>query len=311
MRVLGLDGQTPCRLELDCEPSNGGFCMRLLLAGILSAWLWCVALDAHAENIRKIAEASMLVKGTIQINPDGTVNSYVLDRAEKLPQAVIEVIQKNIPAWKFEVAATSGAVLNESMSVRVLAKAVDAEHESVSIIAATFGDDDSAKKERIHFKTRQPPHYPPMAIEARVSGTVFLLIRIDRDGRVQDGFAEQVNLRAYGEPRVMDRYRKILADAALKSASEWTYDVPTQGKDADAPYWLVRVPVSFDLRPVGGQQSPASEYGHWDIYVPGPKQEVPWVKDRTLLSTAPDAIPDGALQQLGSGPRLVTPLGKG
>jgi hypothetical protein len=283
--------------------------MRLLLAGILSAWLSCVALDTHAENIRQVAEASMLVKGTIQINPDGTVNSYVLDRAEKLPPSVVALIQKNVPAWKFKLSATPAAVLKESMSVRVVAKPVDAKHDSISIIAATFGDDDAAKEERIHYKTRQLPHYPRAAIEARVSGTVFLLMRIDRDGAVEDGFAEQVNLRNNGEQRVMDRYRTTLAGAALKAAREWTYDVPTQGKDADAPYWLVRVPISFDLHPFGGAQSPASEYGQWDIYVPGPKQDVPWVKDRTLLSEAPDAIPVGALQQLGTGPRLITALG--
>ncbi len=282
--------------------------MRLLLAGMLSVWLSCVTLDAQAENVRKFAEASMLVKGTVQINPDGSVKGYVLDQAEKLPPAVTEVIQKNIPSWKFQFAATPEAVLNESMSVRVLAKAVDAQHESVSIIAATFGDDKGAKDERVQFKTRRQPRYPSMAIDARVSGTVFLLLRIDRDGNVQDAFAEQVNLRAYGDKRAMDRYRKSLADAALSAARAWTYDIPTKGKDADAPYWLVRVPVSFDLHAFGEPQSPASEYGHWDIYVPGPKQEVPWVKDRALLSEAPDAIPDGVLHQLGTGPRLATSL---
>jgi hypothetical protein len=265
--------------------------MRLLLAGMLSVWLSCVTLDAQAENLRKLAEASMLVKGTVEIKPDGSVNGYAIDGAEKLAPVVIEVIQKNIPTWKFQLAAASTTVVKETMSLRLVAKAVDDKQVSVSIVGATFGNDQGSDEEHVRYKTRKPPQYPRMALDARVSGTVYLLARIGQDGRVQNVSAEQVNLRTLADKTLMERYRANLAGAAIAAAKDWTYDIPTKGEHVHDPYWYVRVPVDFEIHVFGEPVRTATEYGQWEVYIPGPKQEIPWVQDRALLSDAPDAIP--------------------
>jgi hypothetical protein len=285
--------------------------MKRLLIFPLSALLAFVALDGHADDFRKMAEASMLVKGTVDINPDGSLRGYTIDRAETLAPPVIAVIEKNVPAWKFRLTHASTTAVKETMTLRLVAKAVDDAHDSISIAAATFGNPDP-DDEHVRFKSRKAPHYPREAVEARVSGTVYLLARVGPNGRVQNVSAEQVNLRTLTDKPLMDRYRKDLANAAIAAAKDWTYEVPTKGEHVNDPYWYVRTPINFYV--VGSPSEPngtASKYGKWEVYIPGPKQDVPWIQDRSLLSDAPDAIPEGALQQLGSGTRLSTSLSSG
>jgi len=159
----------------------------------------------------------------------------------------------------------------------------------------------------VGFKSHSPaPCYPEEAIRARVSGTAYLMLRIGRDGTVQEAIAEQVNLDQYGTPAQMARYRKLLADASIGAARQWTYSVPTRGKSAEDPYWVARVPVSFDLNDFNNP-APRRAYGNWRGYIPGPRQSPPWAP-QTLLSEAPDALPEGGIDT-GDGPlKLATPL---
>ena len=296
-------------LKLDCVHSDGEIGMRLWLAGMLGVWLSCVALEAQADDFRNVAEASMLLRGTVEINPDGSVHGYAIQGSETLAPIVVEVIQKNLPNWRFQLATTSTTVVKEMMTLRLVAKAVDDKHDAISIGAATFGNPDP-DDEHVRFRTRKPPHYPLDASQAGISGTVYLLARVGRDGRVQHVSAEQVNLGKLTYKPLMERYRKDLANAAIAAAKDWTYDVPTKGELVDAPYWYVRVPVKFYVSAFSGEpRKTAPQYGTWEVYIPGPKQDIPWVEDHSLVADAPDAIPDGALHQLGSSTRLATSLG--
>ena len=54
--------------------------------------------------MRKQVEASMLVTGELVVAPDGTVKSYTLDRADKLPPEVRELLAKVVPGWELGVA---------------------------------------------------------------------------------------------------------------------------------------------------------------------------------------------------------------
>jgi hypothetical protein len=118
--------------------------------------------------------------------------------------------------------------------------------------------------------------------------------------------AEQVNLDQYGTANEMRLYRKLLADASLLAAKEWTFNPPTHGKSVDDPYWQVRVPVQFNLAAFG--ERPKENYGRWHGYIPGPRQTPPWIS-QTLLSEAPDAMPDDSLHAGNATLRLATPLG--
>ena len=258
---------------------------------------------ATARAVRKSAEASMLVTGHVQVNPDGTLNSYRLDAPEKLPAPVVALIAHNLPHWKFKLSGPSSHVVDSGMSLRVLARPEADHNYALSIEGASFDQArDPARK--ITAEQRRPPAYPHVAIQERVSGTVYLLLQIGRDGTVHDAVAEQVNLDQYGTERQMERFRRVFADASLDAARHWHFHVPTAGPTANDPYWVVRVPVKYNLHRWGERPRERS-YGEWRTYIPGPRETAPWA-DRRLLSEAPDAMPDGALHQLGGGLRLDT-----
>jgi len=58
--------------------------------GRIMAWglLAVMAGGVHAGNVRKDAEASMVLTGTVDVNPDGSLHGYTIDRSEKVPPEV-------------------------------------------------------------------------------------------------------------------------------------------------------------------------------------------------------------------------------
>jgi hypothetical protein len=144
-----------------------------------------------------------------------------------------------------------------------------------------------------------------MAVESRVTGTVYLLLRVGRQGQVEDAATEQVNLGVYASDADMERFRNSLAKAALKATEQWTFNVPTTGKHVADDYWVARVPVNFSL---SADRKP-DPYGQWQSYVPGPRQLVPWIEKSRLMAGDADATPTGGISQLEQGLHLTTPLG--
>jgi len=256
------------------------------------------ATDSYFVNQRK--EASMLISGVVNINADGSVRDYTLDHPEKLTAPVTNVVQQTVQRWKFQFATTPPGITSEKISMRLVARMVDDQHASIRVAGTAFDDAQGADGEDIRYKN--PPHvdYPREALSEGAWGTVYLLVRVGKDGLVQEASEEQTNLGTFSASADMTRYRQHLAKAAIKAAHQWMFIVPTRGKSADQPYWLVRIPVNF--APAG--QMPADEYGQWKTYVPGPRQSIPWLQEPQLAHDSPDTVPDGALHALGNQPRL-------
>lgn len=279
--------------------------MKRFALAFLGSLMACGVVHANASPraVRKTAEASMLVTGHVQVNPDGTLKSFRLDAPEKLPAPVVKLIADRLPHWKFTLSGPSNHVVDSGMSLRVLAQHQADGNYALSIEGASF-DPSRDSAEKVVGENLAPPPYPWAAIRMRVSGTVYLLLQVGRDGKVQDAIAEQVNLDEYGSELEMQRCRKVLADASLLVARHWTFRVPTAGPKAADPYWVVRMPVHYNLN--RSDESPRKPvYGEWKVYIPGPREAAPWA-DQRLLSEAPDTLPDGALHELGSGLRLDT-----
>lgn len=279
--------------------------MKRWLIGLFCVLLSGSALAAGPAAVRKRVQASMLLTGTIVVAPDGSVGSYAIDKAEKLPPVVTGVIAKSIPAWKFEPILLNGkpVAAKTKMSLRLVAKPVGDDSYSIGIGGAQFGQ--NVPGESITYKEPVRTVYPPQAARDHVSGTVYLLLRVGREGRVQEAEAEQVNLMVVDSDKGMERWRKVLADSALAAARRWTFNLPTSGEHMNDKYWVARVPVMYGLRPVNEND----DYGKWQPYVPGPKQPVPWIDDPQLLSGNADALPDGGIYPLNSGLHLTTPAG--
>jgi len=278
------------------------------------AWLcgWLLAAmvgTVAAEDARPSAEAGMLVTGSIDVNPDGSFHGYTLDQPEKLPPVVVGVIDKTLPTWKFDLSGAATAQVTTRMSLRVVAKPMGEGKFQVAVQGATFGGpskSDGPRDDVVSSKNQFSPRYPQPAIAARVTGTTYLALRVGRDGNVQEAIAEQVNLDRTGSQAEMKRYREWLADASLEAARRWTFNVPNRGAQKDDPYWVVRVPVSFDIGTSGSRPTP-TPYGSWHAYIPGPRETPPWIS-KTLANESPDALPDGAVGGGDSRLRLLTPL---
>lgn len=274
--------------------------------------LFCLALGgasavAQAQDVRKTTEATMEVTGSVEVNPDGSLHGYVLDQPDKLSAPLREVIDKTMSRLSFDLSGPSTEVVKSQMNLRLLATPTGNGNFNVRVADAWFGSKNAINSNYVSYKDQSVrPRYPQEAINARASGAVYLMLRIGRDGTVQEAVAEQVNLDQYGSKSEMQWARKLLANASIKAAKTWTFNLPTQGKAQDDPYFVARVPVVFTLHQIG---KPIEEhpYGSWRPYIPGPRETPPWISP-ALAAQAPDAVPDGALQGGDSGLRLKTPL---
>jgi len=170
--------------------------MKRWIVAALSASLAFAAWAAGPNEVRERAEGSMLVTGWIDVSPDGSVHSYTLDKPGKLPAVVTDLIQKNVPAWTFKLDGNPNMIERARMSIRLVARRADDTHDAVTITGANFGESNPASGESVTYKSRQPPKYPLSAVQAHVGGTVYLYLRVDRQGQVADAVAEQVNLSA-------------------------------------------------------------------------------------------------------------------
>lgn len=247
----------------------------------------------------------MLVAGSIDIAPDGTISSLSLDRREQLPADVTALIDRTSAHWRFASDPSDGAVTRHAlMTLRIVARTEDDGVYRSRIRAATFGDRDMDGQ--IRYKSHPLPRYPLFAYQNHISGDVYLLLRVDRDGKVTDVSAEQVNLDTVTEEHMMRQIRKVFADACVNSVRYWTFDVPHPGNLSDGA-WLARVPIHFGLKEFG---QPVVGYGTWLVYVPGPQEPVVWLGKYGYKPPArnTDALPAGRLQPVQQELALIVPL---
>jgi hypothetical protein len=284
--------------------------MKRLLVGLLCMMFSGLVLAAGPQEVRKRIEASMLVTGSIDVAPDGSVHSYALDKQDKLPPEVVDLLHKAIPGWHFQPVLVDGApvIAHAKMSVRVVAKREENGDYTARVTSSNFGEQKTG--EGITLKSGNQPRYPRTAIHAQVAGTVYLLLRVGRDGQVTDVSAEQVNMSVVASDSDLRLWRKMLADVSQEAAREWTYNTPTTGPRAKDDAWIIRVPVTFRLHKY---RDPADDdYGKWQAYVPGPKETISWLdkypRSNDSHDTAADAVPDGKVYLVGSGLTLTTPI---
>lgn len=278
------------------------------LMGVAALAMTGMALAAGPGAARKRAEASMLVTGEIAVADDGSVTGYTLDRQEKIPQEVVGLIGRAAPKWRFAPVMQDGHAVaaKAHMNIRLVAQHAsdDSDNYIIHIASASFGDYGEGG-ESMTYARRSPPSYPRNAVAAGVQGTVYLLLRVGRDGKVTDAAVEQVNLGVAGSDRELKVWRDVLADPALRVAKDWTFNLPTKGMHVNDPAYITRVPVMFRLN---RNERPDELYGTWVPYIPGPKTSIAWNKDD---GSSADALPDNGLYLVNSGLRLTTPLDNG
>lgn len=275
-----------------------------LLAPVVTATAIIRTKGKAPESVRKQVEVSMLLTGTIDIDPDGSVSGYVLDDRAKVPGYVSAFLDDRVPAWQFQPTTRNGqaVAVRSPMSLRMVARPVDGGNFQMSIAGVSFGKYSDSATDQVTRDRMQPPSYPAGAASMGGKGTVYLVLRINRAGRVEDLFVEQVNLTAIGTEEEMAQMRERFGQAATKAAWKWTFHPPTTGDAVDEAHWAVRVPVAFMLYDTAGPR-----YGTWQAYLPGPRATASWAQD----DAKPDAIAGVGLHPVGGGPKLLTPLQEG
>lgn len=196
----------------------------------------CTA-GAGIKEVRQQVEASMLVTGAIIIEPEGAVEKLDIDQRDKLPEAVIGLVEKAAAGWKFEPILMDGVARRGKarMSLRVVANKLPNGDFQVALRGSHFGDEAISPEERqqrndsVRSIKLQPPAYPGGAARLGAQGTVYLVVKVGRDGTVADVITEQVNLGFVGDERLMQQARDAFSEASLVAARKWTFQPPTEG----------------------------------------------------------------------------------
>lgn len=281
-----------------------------LFCGLLLGW----GLPAAAAEVP--IEGSMQVTGTLAVDASGAVAGYTLDRSEKLPPPVVELLGKTLPTFRFQVVPKDGEPqpVHAKMTLQVIARQIDAKHAAIALHSARFVEvgadgapEDSPATDKIYIARRASMEYPAEALRVGLSGTVYVALRIDRTGHVVDAQAQQVNLRSTDSEAHMVRWREVLARPTLERVRRFTFQVPTTGPHAGDAYFSGVLPVNYHF---DDQRLPG--YGEWDSYVPGPKQDIAWLDpEQRGEADNSEAVRDGEFALAGSGLKLLTPLNGG
>ena len=282
--------------------------MNKILVSVLVALAFSFSVQAAGpRGVRKTVEASMQVKGQVVIAADGTLQSYTLEKPEALPEEVKSLLAKYLPACEFSVTTAGGkpGVVTSNMTVQILARQNEGGGSTISINGTQFTDPKTP--EYIRKVAMPPPYYPMTAARAGLSGTVYLVLRLNPDGSVAEAHAEQVNMSVIASDGVLRQGRGMLSKAALAKAREWRFEV-TPARLAEEGPIDVRVPVDFKLGPVPTDHVDGPIYGKWQVYVPGPYASIPW-RPEASDSRALGALADGSLYPVDSKIKLKDPSG--
>jgi hypothetical protein len=255
---------------------------------MLFALMACTALASSDPNHAAV-KASMLLTGWIDVLPDGSVRAYGLDPSVQVPEVVRKLVDKKVPGWKFRLDKPVTAFQHEEMFLRITATPVDDLHDVIAISGASFIDGSWKTSDHPSYKNPIQPVYPQTARDARVSGIAYLVLRINRQGKVEKVVAEQVDLDVYGPEKLMGQFRDLLAHAAIEGAKSATFNVPSTGSHVGDLYWDIRVPVTFRL--IKNGVPPMDPHGVWSPYNPGPLQPASWLASDEQTVMPPDATP--------------------
>ncbi|MBA3486903.1 MAG: TonB family protein [Lysobacter sp.] len=256
------------------------------------------------EEVRKQIESTMLLTGTIDLDAAGRVERYTLDHRKKLSEPVVRLLARSVPQWRFEPVLVKGqaTAARSHMSLRLVASKLDDGDYNLQIHGAQFHPSPSDTSTARHRLT--PPAYPKPAARAGAGGTVYVVLKVTPDGRIEDAAVEQVNLRIVTSEHLMAGWRKMLSKAALRATKTWM--VTTPAGELDKPYWSARVPVEF-IAPNQRSAQDDERDQEWHAYVPGPRQPIPWMPD-SIGSSAADALGAGGVYPVDAGLRLLTVL---
>jgi hypothetical protein len=280
-----------------------------LLSGRLAGLMLCLLLPGapvvadDIDELRKQVVGTMLLTGTLAIAADGAVTGYAINQPDKVPPQVLQHVARHVPRWKVTMpdASSTGEASQQRFSVRVMAAPEGNGYFRLSLAGADIAQPNKPGEDVVPDGRLRRPEYPRSVLRlAGVSGTVYVVAEVGRDGKVKDLVIEQVNLDFVGEAQEVAQVRAEFAAHTAAAARQWKFKMPKVGPLVDHPTLAVRVPVAYSTR-----TAPAPGYGEWEYYLPGPRRVLPGAEDHGATIAAGEI---GVPQPIGVGLRLATPL---
>lgn len=213
--------------------------------------------------------------GELVVDAEGRVASVTLDHKD-LGAKVMAAFEEKIRAWRFEPVITEGraAEARARMHLGLLVRektedtAVTLEVRAVRFsdlpdsrqVVATGTDALGAKAAGLRMP---PPIYPGSPRRAGVGATLWLLVRVGADGRVEKVGTQAADLMSLEAitPEWQKSHLQQFVDAAVKATRKWRLP-GFAGTD-------VRVPMTFPLH--------GDDRRRWVPIVPMPVEVPPWV----------------------------------
>jgi hypothetical protein len=274
----------------------------LLLVCALLTCSFAVSAAKGPGAVRKQVESSLLVTGSIDVDASGKVVGYALDEPQALPEGIVAMAAAQVPLWAFEpmVLPADQTRTHSQMSLRFIAKKSEGQQSVVSLQGAQFFNQRNAVGFPIDREHSAPILYPLAMRRLYVTGTVYMAVRVDRDGKVLDSAVEQINLTVVGSESETERWRQVLGRHWQQGVKGLRFDIPDSAFAENNSTLSGRIGFYYK-----NANSPSWKYGDWEPHVPGPHTRIDWLPD-------PDARPDtfrpGTLHTAGSDRRLLTPL---
>jgi hypothetical protein len=271
--------------------------MRAFVIGLLL----CIGVVASAPaSVRDQVESSLLVTGSIEVDASGEVIAHRIDQPERIYPAVLALVDRAIAGWRFQPAMRNGQprAMDANMRLFLVARRAGDGEVAVRIASAHFREPGAPETDQVQLERRGRLAFPGVLVRRGVSGTVYVAVRLDREGHVADAAVRQVDLTVIASPADMARWRDLLARPTLAAARRWTFRVPTTGPHAGKDHYTGVLPVAYSFN----RGPPA--YGEWQAYVPGPRADIAWLDEDAVAS---EALPEGEFAQ-DAGLRLLTPL---
>lgn len=271
-----------------------------MVAGMLAVWNPVCAKErtdtVEGSDLRNQVVGSMLLTGKLVVGADGAINAYAIDGAHKVPPQVLQHVARHVPSWR--VMKTGGIPVEQRFSVRIMATPQGGGNYALSLVGAAIARQPNPEEDIAVVGRRERPEYPRAHRNIGVSGTVYMALKVGRDGKVQDLMAEQVNLDFVGSPAEVAQVRADFAAHTAAAVRRWKFRLPASGPLAAESHVVVRVPVRYTMEQVPG-------YGEWEYYVPGPQRAAPWSEQDGMAIGAGEA---GVPKLVGVGPYLEMPL---
>ena len=268
----------------------------------MSAWLLALCLPfaataAPADGGAGEQLVTMRLAGTLTVNTEGRVDDYHI--RTKMPAPVKALLDKAIPAWRFEPVLVDGKAVRAQSPMRIVVAAIEdgdtyrLRIDNVLFRANTpeeYAAEARAQAEDgvlIKSKHLAPPSYPKRLLNAGIEGIALMLVRVAPDGSVADAIVSQSNLLNAGGLRTsdLDRLRGVMERSALAAARAWRFSIDLQPGAQPPDKQTISVPIHFLIN-----RTAEDEFaGTWRREYRSPLREAPWLakgKDEEVVGVS-------------------------